>query len=88
MPPASVELKNRLRKFRKTLKGASSRISLTVVIFRRWLRSKANRGTFANILMLCFIIFCSIGAGMIFFPAGWVVAGVCCGIFGFLLGSE
>ena len=53
-----------------------------------WFRSKTNRNTFANLLMVSFIIFTSIGAGLIFPPAGLVVAGVTCGIFGFLLGSE
>ena len=53
-----------------------------------WFRNKANRANFANIFMLCFIIFTSIGAGMIFLPAGLVVAGVACGLFGFLLGLE
>lgn len=38
--------------------------------------------------MVSFIIFTSIGAGLIFPPAGLVVAGITCGIFGFLLGSE
>lgn len=56
--------------------------------FGRWIRNRANRGTSANILMFCFIMFTSIGAGMIFPPAGWVVAGVACGIFGFILGLE
>lgn len=52
------------------------------------MRSKLNRETFANIFMFSFIILTSIGAGMIYPPAGWVVAGVSCGIFGFLLGLE
>lgn len=38
--------------------------------------------------MLCFIIFSGVGAGMIFLPAGLVVAGAACGIFGYLLGAE
>lgn len=66
-------------------------IDRVVNYFRRlkfWARLRANRATSANILMFCFIIFTSIGAGMIFLPAGLVVAGVACGIFGFLLGLE
>ena len=51
-------------------------------------RMALNRGTFANVFMLCFIILTSIGAGMIYLPAGLIVAGVGCGIFGFLLGAE
>jgi len=53
-----------------------------------WLKSKTNRNTFANLLMVSFIIFTSIGAGLILPPAGFVVAGITCGIYGFLLGSE
>lgn len=64
------------------------RIKLGFLVFAKWLRRKANRSTFANIFMFCFIILTSIGAGMIFLPAGFVVAGVGCGIFGFLLGLE
>lgn len=56
--------------------------------FKFWLKSKTNRNTFANLLMVSFIIFTSIGAGLIFPPAGLITAGVTCGILGFLLGSE
>lgn len=51
-------------------------------------RMVLNRNTFADLLMFCFIIFTSIGAGMIYFPAGLVVAGATCGILGYLLGAE
>jgi hypothetical protein len=64
------------------------RITLMFKNSKTWLKMKANRRTSANILMLCFIICTSIGAGMMFPPAGWVVAGVTSGIFGFLLGLE
>lgn len=53
-----------------------------------WLKSKANRRTFANLLMTSFILLTSIGAGFIFPPAGLIVAGITCGLFGFLLGLE
>jgi hypothetical protein len=43
---------------------------------------------FANLLMISFILFTSIGAALIFLPAGLIVAGVTCGFFGFLLGLE
>lgn len=56
--------------------------------FKFWLKSKTNRNTFANLLMVSFIMFTSIGAGLIFPPAGLITAGVACGILGFLLGSE
>lgn len=53
-----------------------------------WFKARFTRRTFANILMTSFIIFTSVGAGLIFPPAGLVVAGITCGLFGFLLGLE
>lgn len=47
-----------------------------------------NRSNIANGFMLVFVVSTSIGAGMIFLPAGFVVAGVTSGIFGYLLGAE
>ena len=38
--------------------------------------------------MVSFILFTSVGSAMIFLPAGFIVAGVTCGFFGFLLGLE
>lgn len=51
-------------------------------------KSKLTRATFANLLMFSFILFTSIGAALIFVPAGLIVAGIACGIFGYLLGAE
>lgn len=42
----------------------------------------------ANALVLCFILLTGIGAGMIAIPVGLIVAGVGCGVFGFLLGLD
>ena len=39
-------------------------------------------------MMVSFILLTSIGAGLVFFPAGLIVAGIGCGLFGFLLGAE
>ena len=48
----------------------------------------ATRRFFANVLMVAFILFTSLGAGM-FLPAlGFISAGVTCGILGLLLGLE
>jgi hypothetical protein len=88
MPPASADIKNKRRKSSRALKIAARKVARPMVLAWGFIKNRANRSTFANLLMLCFIIFTSIGAGLIFLPAGWVVAGVCCGIFGFLLGSE
>jgi hypothetical protein len=38
--------------------------------------------------MVLFIVGTTIGAGMIMLPAGFIVGGVTCGVYGFLLGSE
>jgi uncharacterized membrane protein YjdF len=50
--------------------------------------TKFNRSTFAYLLMLSFIILSSIGAGLIYAPAGLITAGASCGLFGYLLGRE
>ena len=47
-----------------------------------------KRDSIANLLMLAFILLCAFGAGMIYLPAGLITAGVACGLYGFLLGSE
>jgi uncharacterized membrane protein len=52
------------------------------------LRASSNRANAANVLMVSFIIFTSIGAWMIRPSVGLIVAGVSCGVFGFLLGLE
>jgi hypothetical protein len=46
------------------------------------------RSAAANLMMLSFIIMTSVGAALITPAAGFITAGVCCGIFGYLLGSE
>lgn len=51
-------------------------------------KTASNRRTFANLFMLSFILLTSVGAGLIAMPVGLIVAGVGCGIFGFLLGLE
>ena len=54
----------------------------------RVIKELATRRFFANVLMVGFILFISIGAS-IFSPAlGFIAAGVTCGIFGLLLGLE
>ena len=42
----------------------------------------------ANILMIAFIVLPTIGAFMIYSPAGWVAAGLLSGIVGYILGAE
>lgn len=89
MPETVPKAKNKpKKKSSKLLATAQLKLRLRMSVIYGWFKRKANRSTFANIFMFCFIIFSSIGAGMIFLPAGFVVAGVGCGIFGFLLGLE
>lgn len=56
--------------------------------FRSRARAVGNRRTFANLFMVSFIMLTSVGAGLIAMPVGLIVAGIGCGIFGFLLGLE
>ena len=55
---------------------------------KNFIKSSLNRGNFANFFMLSFILFTGVGAALISVPVGLIVAGVACGIFGFLLGLE
>jgi hypothetical protein len=57
-------------------------------IFAKIKLALINRGYIANFLMISFILLTAIGAGLIFPPAGLIVAGLACGIVGFLLGLE
>lgn len=57
-------------------------------LFRVRLSSLNWRTAAANLMMLSFIIMTSVGAALITPAAGFITAGVCCGIFGYLLGSE
>lgn len=53
-----------------------------------YFRRLTTRTSAANTLMVLFIVGTTIGAGMIMLPAGFIVGGVTCGVYGFLLGSE
>jgi len=88
MPPASSNTKTKKAKLIKALKTKSSQFVKILKAPFIFTAKQVNRPRSANALMFCFILFTSIGAGMIFMPAGWVVAGVGCGLFGFLLGLE
>lgn len=52
------------------------------------IRTFFNRSTFAYLLMLSFILFTTVGAALIYAPAGFITAGMSCGLFGYLLGRE
>ena len=89
VPPKKSKSINRLLKIKKIFQISFFTKFKNYLIFSyRWLKSKLTRGMFANLFMFCFIMLTSIGAGMIFLPAGLVVAGVTFGVFGFILGLE
>jgi len=46
------------------------------------------RGFAANVFMVSFILLTSVGAAMLLPAAGFITAGIACGVFGYLLGSE
>lgn len=76
-------------KTRKERKAAKpSRIKITLTRLRVFFLRLATRTVAANIMMVLFILLTSIGMFMYSPALGLVVAGVCCGIFGFLLGLE
>ena len=52
------------------------------------LKARGWRASSADILMLAFILLTGLGAYMILPAAGFITAGVTCGIYGYLLGSE
>lgn len=53
-----------------------------------FLKQRSTRGTYANFMMVSFILFSAVGGFLIAPPIGFIVAGVACGIFGYLLGAE
>jgi hypothetical protein len=53
-----------------------------------WIKNRNWRGITANTMMLSFIIFTSVGAALLLPAAGFITAGVACGLFGYLLGSD
>jgi hypothetical protein len=60
----------------------------SISLFLSAMKQLSTRSFFTNLLMVGFILFTSVGAGL-FSPAlGFIAAGITCGIFGFLLGLE
>lgn len=64
------------------------RVKILALRMKNFIKSSLTRSTFANFFMLSFILFTGIGAALVSVPVGLIVAGVACGIFGFLLGLE
>jgi hypothetical protein len=69
-------------------KRAKENLSKMIDKLRKFGRKIATRQFSSYLLMVGFILFTSIGAG-IFSPAlGFIAAGISCGLYGFLLGLE
>lgn len=66
--------------FRKSVNSINS--------FWRKIKQTMTRSFISYTLMVGFIIFTSVGAGIISPALGFLAAGVTCGILGFLLGVE
>ena len=58
---------------------------LTIASTTKRIGTRANA---AHFMMFCFVLFNSIGAWMIEPQYGLITAGICAGIYGYLLGSE
>lgn len=46
------------------------------------------RAQAAYILMLFLVVFTTVGAGLIYFPAGFITFGILSGVVGYILGAE
>jgi hypothetical protein len=53
-----------------------------------WIKNFNWRAITANMMIILFIILTSVGAGLLLPAAGFIVAGITCGMFGYLLGSD
>jgi hypothetical protein len=73
---------------KKPNKTVGSRTKQAAISFINKARKYTNRGTAANLMMISFILFTAIGCFQIYAPAGFISAGIGCGLFGFLLGQE
>lgn len=63
------------------------KIKFLRIVFLR-VKNSLTRQTVANLLMALFIILSTIGAFLIYLPAGFIAAGLACGLLGLLLGLE
>lgn len=52
------------------------------------MRARGFRALTADVFMLGFILLTGLGAYMILPAAGFITAGITCGLYGYLLGSE
>lgn len=57
-------------------------VVLSVIRYARW------RQISAYLLMVAFICLSAVGAALIYVPAGFITAGLACGLVGYLLGAD
>lgn len=57
-------------------------------VWRQFTEKAFSRASAANLLMIAFILLSGVGAFMIYPPAGFIVGGAACGLFGFILGLD
>jgi hypothetical protein len=67
---------------------AKASVVKSISLFSTTLKQLLTRSFFTNLLMVGFIVFTSVGAGLVSPAFGFIAAGITCGIFGFLLGLE
>jgi hypothetical protein len=67
---------------------AKASVVKSISLFLKALKQLATRSFFTNLLMVGFIVFTSVGVGLVSPAFGFIAAGITCGIFGFLLGLE
>lgn len=76
------------KKSSKTIQALRSALLKFLSVWQKAAKTLFNRGSAANLLMIAFIIMTSVGAWQIYQPMGFIVAGVGCGVFGFILGLD
>jgi hypothetical protein len=57
-------------------------------MWRKFANKVFSRASAANLLMIAFILLSGVGAFMIYPPAGFIVSGTACGLFGYILGLD
>lgn len=65
-----------------------SYVSRKFKLINEKLKNRLTRQASANLMMVSFILFTAIGCFLVYVPAGFICAGISCGLFGFLLGQE
>lgn len=76
------------KKEKPKLRQAFFKVKIKLASARANLRKAANRANAAHVMMICFVLFNSVGAWIIAPQYGFITAGVCSGIYGYLLGNE